>query len=129
MALRWRALLALIRRWSLRILTLRRSSLGILALRWSLLILLARHRTLLVPLVRCALFVAVLHAALTLTHLRTARAHLLMILALLIAAELAQQLLAQLVIRIAIAGTSFRMRLRVFMNDRLHPLLLIGREI
>jgi hypothetical protein len=62
-------------------------------------------------------------------HLRVSCAHLSVILALLIAAEHAHDLASQVAARIAIAGTSLRMRLRILIDHRLYALLLIAGKI
>jgi hypothetical protein len=70
-----------------------------------------------------------LHLSLTLLHLCTARAHLLMELILLIAAEHAHDLPAKFATRLQVARTSFGMILRIPIDHRLYPLLLIAGKI
>ncbi len=81
-------------------------------------------RTLLVPF--ALLTGPLLHLALALLHLRVTRAHLLTELILLIARQLTHQLPSQIAAGAAIGGAPFGMRLRILMDERLNPLLLIA---
>jgi hypothetical protein len=110
--LRW----SLIRTWSSGTLTL-----GLPVARVAVLRLL-RIRRLLLTLWLLAWLLALL-------RLLAVSAHLRLILTLLIAAQYAENLLAQLAGGVPIAGASLRMSLRILVDHRLYPLLLIAGKI
>src|SRR5579883_1764541 len=72
---------------------------------------------------------ALLHLPASLTHRGTPSAHLLTELVLLIRTQNAHQLTTKFSVRLRIARAAFGMRLRILVNDRLHPLLLVARKV
>src|SRR5579883_1985459 len=136
----WRPLLgaALIRaallRGALRILFLRAlliTLVRVLLTVSALLILLAVSALLILTVVSALLILtaALLHLPASLTHRGTPSAHLLTELVLLIRTQNAHQLTTKFSVRLRIARAAFGMRLRILVDDRLHPLLLVARKV
>jgi hypothetical protein len=111
-------------------LVLLRTRLALVLLRTRLALVLLRTRLALVLLwTRLALVLLTRLALLPLLHLLAALLHLLVILALLIGRQYAEDLLAQIARRLLVARASLRMCLGVLIDHRLYPLLLVAGEI